>query len=124
MNTLLERLGVPLKAVWCPDPEQKQHAYIDLENQLLILYDESEDEAWRSLFHECLEYRIRSVISPYREIVNSLITLIEKIVYAEKERALAEILNDFQVWSIEAKRPRSTNDKARGVTKESIHAGS
>jgi len=98
MNMILERLGLPLRAVWCPDADNRDHARIDVEEGLIIIYDENEDEALKSLFHECLEYRLRSLISPYRELVNKLIEVIEKITYKEKEHVLDQVWNDMMVW--------------------------
>jgi len=58
MNHLLERLGVPLHVIWCPDADNREHSRIDLENKIIVIYDEDEEEAMRSLFHEVFEYGI------------------------------------------------------------------
>lgn len=98
MNAVLEALQVPLRVVWLPSEESREHSRIIIEEGLIVLHDGSEDEAWRSLFHEILEYRFRSLISPYRELVNKLIEAIEKITYEEKERVLDQVMNDFMMW--------------------------
>jgi len=98
MNMILERLGIPLRAVWHPDIDSNDHARIDVEEGLIIIHDVDEAEAMRSLFHEILEYRIRGLINPYRRIINSLIEVIEKLVYVEKEKVLEQIWSDFQLW--------------------------
>jgi len=98
MNAILERMGIPLKAMWLPTADPKEHSRINLEERLVMVYDKEEAEAWRSLFHECLEYRLRSIVSPYREIINKLIEAIEQITYKEKERALDQVMRDFHVW--------------------------
>ncbi|RLI41219.1 hypothetical protein DRO64_07840 [Candidatus Bathyarchaeota archaeon] len=98
MNLLLERLGIPLRAVWSPDADSNDHARIDVEEGLIIIYDVDEAEAMRSLFHEILEYRIRGLINPYRRIINSLIEAIEKLVYFQKEKVLDQVMHDFIVW--------------------------
>jgi len=35
----------------------------------------------------------------YRELVNKIIEVIEKITYKEKEHVLDQVWNDFKVWS-------------------------
>ena len=98
MNAILEKTQIPLKAVWLPSDNPKEHSRIIPEEGLLMVYDKAEDEAWRSLFHEILEYRLRSLISPYRKLVNALIEAIEEITYSEKERVLDLIVKDFRLW--------------------------
>jgi hypothetical protein len=39
MNELLTRLGIPLKAVWVPTGDPKEHARIILEERLVMVYD-------------------------------------------------------------------------------------
>ena len=97
LNTVLEKLGIPLRAVWLPDDSKKEHARIDVEEGLIMIFDKDETEAIDSLLHEVLEYRIRKVTSPYRLLINKLIELVEANVYSQKEKALNEILNDFKV---------------------------
>jgi len=116
MNRLLKRLGVPLRAAWLPSENPKEHSRIIPEERLVMVYDKDESEAWRSLFHEVLEYRFRGLISPYRKIINSLIEAIEEITYKEKERVLEQVMNDFSVWSsLEAERLDSANHESRKV---------
>jgi len=45
MNALLQQLGIPLRAEWVPDPNSEQHAKIDLENRIILIFDEDEEEA-------------------------------------------------------------------------------
>ena len=110
MNAVLEALQIPLRVVWLPSKENREHSRIILEEGLIMLHDIDEDEAWKSLFHEILEYRFRSLISPYRELVNKLIEVIERITYKEKERVLEQVMNDFSLWkSLKAENQGSTN---------------
>jgi predicted RNA polymerase sigma factor len=97
LNAVLEKLRIPLKAVWVPSDSSKEHARIDLENSIIMIFDKDQTEAINSLIHEVLEYRIRKVTSPYRHLVNALIESVEAEVYSQKEKALDEILNDFKV---------------------------
>jgi len=50
--------------------------------KIIVTYDEDESEAVLSLFHEILEYRIRGLL--YREVVNSLIGVLERLLRSEK----------------------------------------
>lgn len=118
MNTVLQRIQIPLKVAWTPSNTYEQHAKIDLEKGLIVLYDKEEHEAWRSLFHECLEYRLRSIISPYREIINKLIETIEQITYREKEKVIDQVLSDFYTWKeqpylLPAHNPKKVGEKKK-----------
>jgi len=112
MNNLLSRLGVPLKAVWLPSRDAKEHARIVPEERLIMIYDEGEDEAWASLLHEIMEWRLRPVHKVYRDTINKLITLLEEIAYSRKEEALSHILDDFMAW-------KSLEEKTQGSTGKS-----
>ena len=117
MNAILQKVGVPLRAVWLPTGDPKEHARINLEEGLVMIYDKDEGEAFNSLFHEILEFRIRKVTGPYKRLVNALIGALEAEVYAQKEKALAEILNDFGVWKefeAEPSSPANYNRRKNG----------
>ena len=60
-----------------------------------------EDHALISLIHEILEYRINRLFAPYRKMINSLIELIEQLIYKEKEIVVEQILSDFEVLARE-----------------------
>ena len=113
MNLILEKTGIPLKVVWLPSDNAKEHARIIMEEGLVMVYDEDEAEALNSLFHEILEYRIRKVTGPYRALMNKLIEFVEAEVYAQKEKALAEIMNDFCVWKELRNSPAPTDNRGR-----------
>jgi len=99
LNYLLRKLNIPLRAVWIPDPKSEQHAKIDLDNGLILIYDEDEDSAIFSFMHEILEYRISHLTTTYRKIINSLIELIEQLIYREKEEVLEQLLVDFKIFA-------------------------
>lgn len=101
LNELLMRMGIPLQVVWRPDPNSEQHAKIDLKNGLLLIFDEDKDQAFFSFMHEILEYRINRLFAPYRKMINSLIELIEQLIYKEKEIVVEQILSDFEVLARE-----------------------
>jgi len=114
MNMLLERLCVPLRAVWLPSDNAEDHARIIPEKGLLMVYDKDESEAWVSFFHEILEFRLRCLLNPYRALVNKLIEFIDGQVYGEKEKVLDAVMRDFQMWrEFEVKPSAPTNPKAK-----------
>ena len=112
MNGLLEKMGIALRVVWLPSDNAEEHARILPEESLIMVYDRDEHEAFHSLFHECLEYRFRSLITPYREVINKLIETIESLTYKEKEKVLAQIMTDFSVWKSFEETSGSTDGKA------------
>jgi len=101
LNDLLRRLNIPFHAVWCPNSKSEQHAKIDLKNGLILIFDEDEDQAFISFMHEILEYRLNRLFAPYRKMINSLIELIEQLIYKEKEIVVEQILNDLEVLARE-----------------------
>jgi len=114
MNRLLERLGISLRAVWLPSDNHEEHARIIAQEGLIMVYDKCESEAWASLIHEVIEWRLRPVLRVYRDTINHLITLIEEIAYSRKEEALSNIVTDFSVWRIlGAERLGSTSNKGK-----------
>lgn len=100
MRDFVKRLGIPLDVEHVPNPHSPRHA--EIKDGIVLIYDTSEPECWNSLLHEIIEWRLRPVLKLYRDAINSLISLLEQCAYTEKEKALAEILNDFQVWRSQA----------------------
>jgi hypothetical protein len=88
MQECVNRLGVSLEVAWLPNPEKDKQGEIVLSSKTLFIYATSEGEAWQTLTHELLEYKIKDVTQGYRLIINSLIEVIEKMTYERKERFL------------------------------------
>jgi len=74
-----------------------KHSEIDTENKLVLIYDEDESEAWKSLFLEALEYHMRKLLDPYLRLINKLVELVEEQAHTEKEKVLDKIVNGFAV---------------------------
>jgi len=91
MNQVCARLGLPFKAVWTPNPSVKDHGKIDLKNQVILIFDLNEKDAWITLIHEILELKIRPLLQFYRSLINSLIEIIERIGYRQKEKFLQSL---------------------------------
>jgi len=90
MNCVCSELGIRYQVEWKPC-EHEKHGVIDTTRRKIIIFSKTEEEAWRTLFHEALELKIRPLLASYRELVNLLISFIEKHVYLEKEKFLEEI---------------------------------
>ena len=88
MQECVNRLGISLEVAWLPNPQKDKQGEIVLSSKTLFIYSPSESEAWQTLTHELLEYKIKDVTQGYRLIVNSLIEVIEKMTYERKERFL------------------------------------
>jgi len=86
MQNCLNRLGIDLTVCWRPEPNKSVHG--EIKHGVLLLYDEDEQDAWKTFMHEVLEFRFQQVTQPYRMIVNSLIEVIEKLTYSRKEEFL------------------------------------
>lgn len=86
MQRSLDRLGIPLRVVRAPKPENDRHGEI-LSDSLLI-YDEAEEEAWETFEHGVYEYKFKEVTHTYRAVINGLIDAVEKLTYERKESFL------------------------------------
>jgi len=76
-----------------------------------MIYDKEPAEAWASLVHEVVEWRLRPVLQVYREAVNSLIGLLEQVAHSRKEEAIGHIMKDLSLWKeFEAKSSAPTNN--------------
>ncbi|MBL7080133.1 hypothetical protein ISS39_07410 [Candidatus Bathyarchaeota archaeon] len=92
MNQTLQHLGLRnWKALWDPDPSQPNRGQVLPRSQLILVHDEDPDAARETLIHEALEIKLRGVLRPYREAVNSLIQAFEKITYQQKEDFLDDL---------------------------------
>ena len=96
MQDCLNRLGVPLEVAWLPNPEKDKLGEIVLSAKTLFIYATSEGEAWQTLIHEILEFRLKGVLGHYRNVINGLIEIIEKSCYQQKEEFLEFIPRVFE----------------------------
>jgi hypothetical protein len=96
MQRCLDRLGIPLEVCWTPDSEKDKQGEIVLSSKTLFIYSPSESEAWQTLIHEILEFKLKGVTSHYRNVINGLIEIIEKSCYQEKEEFLEFIPQVFE----------------------------
>lgn len=95
MQRCLDRLGVPLKAVWVPRVNSAKHGEIN--SSCLFIYDGDEREAWLTFEHEVYEYKFKEVTYAYRTLINSLIEAVEKLTYERKEKFLEFLPRIFRV---------------------------
>jgi len=92
MNRMLHRLGLTgWKALWDPDFTAPNRGQSYPETRIIIIHDEEPDAARETLVHEALEVKMRSVVMPYREVLNALIEAFDKVVYQQKESFLDEL---------------------------------
>jgi hypothetical protein len=108
MQNCLNRLGVRLTVSWTPDASRDKHGLIELSSGTLSVFDEEEDQAWSTFFHEVCEFKLDEVLRHYRNVINGLIEIIEKSCYRKKEEfieflpsALKEIESSHQARSSE-----------------------
>jgi hypothetical protein len=86
MNSVLRQLSVPLVAVWTPNPNQQIHG--EIKGEFLLIYDESESEAWQTFTHEIVEWKLSGLTGVYRTVINTLIEALEKTIYVKKEELI------------------------------------
>ena len=91
MNRVLARVHPGWRAVWVPDPDMLRRGEVDAGQRLIIVYDVNQDQAWETFTHELLELKLRPLLGVYREIINQLIAVLEKVAYSQKERLIEEL---------------------------------
>ncbi len=89
LQKLVDSLSIPLIVVLSPDPKAKCHG--EITNSCIIIYDVDQEEVWNTFTHELIEYKLKKVTNVYRETVNVLIEVIQKIAYSEKESFIETI---------------------------------
>jgi hypothetical protein len=89
MQKLVDSFNIALRVVWSPDPKAKCHG--EIVNRCIIIYDVNEGEVWDTFIHEIIEYKLKKVTNVYRETVNALIDVIQKVAYTEKESFIETI---------------------------------
>lgn len=114
MNTVLHACGIPYSVAWQPR-ESEKHAIIDTATRRITIFSETEQEAWATLVHEALELKIRPLLAYYRELVNTLISFIEKRAYLTKEEFLESLPGDLSriMFEVENARKRNQNGAER-----------
>lgn len=61
---------------------------------VIEVYDEHEADALATLAHEFVEYVVaRELVSPYQNLVNGLISAIEREAYHRRERVVENLVN-------------------------------
>lgn len=84
-------LGLDLRVEWHPSP---QHALSgEVRNQILYVYEVTEDKAMMTLYHEVVDYHISQAIMPYQQVTNALIKMWNQEAYARKERIVEALVN-------------------------------
>jgi len=101
MQKVLQQLGIPLQVTWTPNAECGRHG--EIQKGCILIHDQHQGDAWATFIHEILEYKMRKITGAYRMIINSLITVLEKTVYEEKESFIEGITELFQAIQDENK---------------------
>ena len=103
MQNILDRLGVPLKVSWVPNPNHSKHGLIEESSRTIFIFDERKDDAWATFTHEILEFKLKETLKTYRMVINGLIEIIEKTCYKKKEQFLESVPQIFNLIEEEKK---------------------
>jgi hypothetical protein len=106
MQDCLIQLGINLLVAWKPDNLKSVHG--EIKGNVIFLYDSEKAEAWSTFTHEVIEYKLQAVTLPYRILVNNLIEVVEKSIYAEKEQFI-----EFLPKIIEVIKQRQVGDDGK-----------
>lgn len=88
----LRRLGLrDWTVVWNPGGSEEERGSTYPDTKLIVVYDREREAALETLIHEYLEVRMTAVIRPQMATINALLKALEKIYYAEKEKAIDSI---------------------------------
>jgi hypothetical protein len=102
MQNILDRFGISLLLNWEPDSTKPIQG--ELKRNILFIYDEKETDAWDTFTHEILEYKLKKITMPYRDMINGLIETFEKESYDRKEEVLESLPKVLKI--IEELKPR------------------
>lgn len=90
---ILEHFGLEGWHVhWVPRPSADKRGQVLPESRLILLFDESLEDARDTLLHEILEIKLQPMIQPYRTLVNTLIQWSEDQIYQVKEKAIDDLI--------------------------------
>ena len=103
MQKILDKLNVPLKIVWSPNPNHNKHGLIEANSRTMFIFDVEENEAWATFLHEVLEFKLKETLKTYRMVINGLIEVIEQTCYKKKEQFLEFVPQVFNLVEEERK---------------------
>jgi len=102
MNEILQLFGLQeWYALWEPDIEGEFKGEVFTDDMSILISGRPED-AMETLIHEILEIKMKSLLGAYMTTINQLMTLVEKLLYRDKERFLRDI-TPFMVQAIQNK---------------------
>ncbi|MCP8313768.1 MAG: hypothetical protein H3Z53_05285 [archaeon] len=83
------QVGYELKVRWIPNGSKKLSG--EVKGDFIYIYDENEEMTINTLKHEFLDYTISQVIEPYKQVTNSLISLMNGNAYKKKEKLVEKL---------------------------------
>lgn len=88
LRRIREKLGLDcdLRVSWLPNCSRGLSGEVKSRN--IRIYEETEGKALDTLRHEFIDFYISQTITPYREITNRLINMINEEAYRRKERVV------------------------------------
>jgi hypothetical protein len=93
MQKIIDRLNLPLQVRWTPKGNVSIHG--EIKQGIIYIYDNDPKEAVETFEHEIYEYKFKEITRLQRAMINALIEVIEKEMYARKE-AFLDFLPLFQ----------------------------
>lgn len=82
-------LGAGLEVIWVPCNRNVLSG--EVKGNSIYIYDEDEQKALETLWHEFIDYCVSKAIEPYKEVTNKLIALINEEAYKRKEQVVEAI---------------------------------
>jgi hypothetical protein len=82
-------IGDDLDVVWAPNADSKLSG--EVKGKKIYVYEEDEEKAVETLYHEFFDYVISRAIEPYRSILNSLIGCLNEMCYRRKEEVVESL---------------------------------
>ena len=62
-----------------------------MQNHIILIYDEDESEAVKTLYHELLEYFISPIIKQHMNVINHLNKIISQLLYDKREEVVERL---------------------------------
>ena len=80
------------KVIWAPDEKQTLGGQVLAEEKTILVFEKDPEKARDALLHEIVEIKLQPLIAEHQEIENSLIKVIERLTYSEKERVIKDLV--------------------------------
>ena len=86
MMKTISKQGLGLKVLWLPREDGPLSG--EVKGNVIYIYESDEEKALDVLEHEFVDYLVTMGIDPFKLMINSLIKLVNRMAYLNKEKSV------------------------------------